>query len=186
MILPDHEIKALLKEGRLSIEPLEDLEKQIQPAWVDLRLGSEFRVFKYTSEAFIDSRNPKEYTEAYSCDEKPFVLHPREFILGITKESIKIPDDLAAYVDGRSSLGRLGITAHITSGWVDPGFSGKLVLEISNLGKMPVTLYPGMRICKLLLFKLNSPAQVPYNKRKDAKYCNQEKVSESKIHSERD
>ena len=184
MILPDHEIRKLLKEGRISIEPMED--GQVQAACVDLRLGSEFRVFKYTSEAFIDSRNPKEYTQTYCSDGKPFILHPKEFILGITKESIKVPDDLAAYVDGRSSLGRLGITAHITSGWVDPGFQGKLVLEISNLGKMPVTLYPDMRICKLLFFQLNSPAEVPYYKKKDAKYRNQESVCESKIHDEKD
>jgi dCTP deaminase len=186
MILPDHEIRKLLNEGRLAIEPLEDPEKQIQPAWVDLRLGDDFRVFKYTSEAFIDSRNPKEYTEIHASEGKPFILHPKEFILGITRERIRIPDDLAAYLDGRSSLGRMGITAHITSGWVDPGFSGKLVLEISNLGKMPVTLYPGMRICKLLLFRLTSPAEVPYDRRKSAKYRDQEEVSESKIHRDGD
>jgi len=187
MILPDHEIRKLLKEGKLVIEPLDDPETQIQPACVDLRLGSEFRVFKYTSEAFIDSRDPKEYTQSHvSAEGKPFILHPKEFILGITKESVKIPDNLAAYVDGRSSLGRLGITAHITSGWIDPGFCGKLVLEISNLGKMPVTLYPGMRICKLLLFKLSSPCETPYDKRKGAKYCNQKTVSESKMHSDKD
>jgi dCTP deaminase len=186
MILPDHEIRKLLKEGRISIEPLDDPESQIQPACVDLRLGSEFRVFKYTSEALIDSKNPKEYTESYCSGGKPFILHPKEFILGITKESIRIPGDLAAYVDGRSSLGRLGITAHITSGWVDPGFSGKLVLEISNLGKMPVTLYPGMKICKLLFFQMSSPAEVPYDQRKTAKYRNQETLCESRIHSEKD
>ncbi|MEM7815672.1 MAG: dCTP deaminase [Candidatus Aenigmatarchaeota archaeon] len=184
MILPDHEIKKLLKEGKLVIEPLDDPETQIQPACVDLRLGSEFRVFKYTSEAFIDSRNPKEYTQTFVTDGKPFILHPKEFVLGITKETIKIPPDIAAYVDGRSSLGRIGITAHITSGWVDPGFSGRLVLEISNLGKMPVTLYPGMRICKLLLFRMSSPSEVPYDKRKGAKYIGQKTVLESKIHSE--
>jgi dCTP deaminase len=96
MILPDHEIKKLLEEGKLVIEPLDDPETQIQPACVDLRLGSEFRVFKYTSEAFIDSRDPKEYTQSYTSDGKPFILHPKEFILGITKETVKIPDYLAA------------------------------------------------------------------------------------------
>jgi len=186
MILPDHEIRKMLKEGRIVIEPLDDPESQIQAACVDLKLGPEFRVFKYTSEAFIDSRDPKEYTQTFCTDGKPFILHPKEFILGITRESIKIPSDLAAYVDGRSSLGRIGITAHITSGWVDPGFSGKLVLEITNLGKMPVTLYPGMKICKLLFFKLSSPAEVPYDQRKSAKYRNQESVCESRIHSEKD
>lgn len=184
MILPDHEIRKYIEEGKISIEPLENPKEQIQPACVDLRLGSEFRVFKYTKEAFIDSRNPKEYTEAVHSNGEPFVLHPKEFILGITHEKIKVPGDLAAYIDGRSSLGRIGITAHITSGWIDPGFKGRLVLEISNLGKMPVTLYPGMRICKLFFFKLNSPSEVPYNMRENAKYMNQETVCQSKIYKD--
>jgi dCTP deaminase len=184
MILPDHEIRKYMEEGRISIEPLEDLEKQLQPAWVDLRLGSEFRVFRYTKEAFIDSRDPKEYTETMCSNGEPFVLHPKEFILGVTHEKIRVPGDLAAYVDGRSSLGRIGITAHITSGWVDPGFEGKLVLEISNLGKMPVMLYPGMRICKLIFLKLNSPSETPYNMRRSSKYMNQESVCQSKIYKD--
>ena len=184
MILPDHEIRSLLKEGRISIEPLDDPEEQIQAAWVDLRLGSEFQVFKYTKEAYIDSRNPKEYTETICINGEPFVLHPKEFVLGVTHERIRVPSDLAAYVDGRSSLGRIGITAHITSGWVDPGFEGRLVLEISNLGKMPVMLYPGMRICKLIFLKLNSEAERPYNVREKAKYRNQETVCQSKIYKD--
>ena len=183
MILPDHEIRKYLQEKRVTIEPLDDPDVQIQAACVDLRLGSEFQVFKHTAEPFIDSRNPKEHTETVTVDQRPFILHPGEFVLGITKERVKIPADLAAYIDGRSSLGRLGVTAHITSGWIDPGFEGKLVLEISNLGKMPVTLYPDMRICKLLLFKLNSPAQKPYGARK-SKYHMQEHVQGSKIHED--
>ena len=186
MIIPDHEIKKLIKEGKLIVEPIEDPEDQIQPAWIELRLGSEFRVFRYTTEPFIDSKNPKEYTTFYKTDGEPFILHPKEFVLGITYEKIKIPSDHAAYVDGRSSLGRLGITAHITSGWVDPGFEGRLVLEISNLGKMPVTIYPKMKICKLVIFKLTSPAEFPYNKRKNAKYYQQNRVIESKIFEETD
>lgn len=185
MIVPDHEIRKLLEEGRVVIEPLDDPEDQIQASCVDLRLGNEFKVFKHTHEPFIDSRNPKDYTEKHVCNEKPFVLHPNEFVLGITRERIRIPRDMAAYIDGRSSLGRLGVTAHITSGWVDPGFEGRLVLEISNLGKMPVTLYPGMKMCKLLLMKLSSPAEVPYNERKGAKYHKQEEVHQSKIHEDR-
>ncbi len=185
MIIPDHEIRKLLKEGKVSIEPLDDPDDQIQASCVDLRLGDEFKVFKHTHEPFIDSRNPRDYTEKHICGDRPFVLHPREFVLGITKERIKIPADMAAYVDGRSSLGRLGVTAHITSGWVDPGFSGKLVLEISNLGKMPVTLYPGMKMCKLLLMKLTSPAELPYDKRKGAKYQGQDEVHQSRIHQDK-
>ncbi len=185
MIIPDHEIKKLLGEGKIGIDPLDDPENQIQPACIDLRLGPEFSEFKHTREPYIDSMNPKEYTKRVSTKGRPFILHPGEFILGITKEKITLPDDIAAYIDGRSSLGRLGVTAHITSGWVDPGWSGKLVLEISNLGKMPVTLYPDMKICKLLLFRLTSPSETPYNLRKTAKYQNQDRVCQSKIHEER-
>lgn len=183
MIIPDHEIRKLLKEGKIKIEPLET-EKQVQSACIDLRLGDKFKVFRHTQEPFIDSKNPKEYLEEMDTRGEPFILHPKEFILGITRERITLPSDMVAYVDGRSSLGRLGITAHITSGWVDPGFSGKLVLEVSNLGKMPVKLFPGMRICKLILIKLTSPSEMPYNIRADAKYKNQEEIIQSKIHEE--
>ena len=184
MILPDHEIRKYLAEGKIVIDPLSDPEVQIQAAWVDLRLGSEFKVFKLTQEAFIDSKNPKEYTENIVSEEAPIIIHPKEFVLGITKEKIRVPADLVGYVDGRSSLGRLGITAHITSAWVDPGFEGRLVLEISNLGKMPVSIYPNMRVAKLLFMKLTSAAERPYNMR-DSKYKNQSTVVESKMHKDK-
>ena len=183
MILPDHEIRKAIEEGRLVIEPLEDPKTQIQPAWVDLRLGSEFRIFKHTEETCIDAKDPKDYTELKVVDGS-MILHPHEFVLGITKERIRLPDDMVAFVDGKSSIGRLGITAHITSGWVDPCFDGRLVLEISNLGKMPVRVYPGMRICKLVVMKMSSPAEVPYNLRKDSKYMGQDSVIESRINEE--
>src|SRR3989344_2923622 len=185
MILPDHEIKKYLKEGKIIVEPLEDTNVQIQAAWVDLKLGNEFKVFKHTSEPFIDSKDPKEYTETLkSADGKPIMLHPREFMLGATKERIKLPLDIAAYLDGRSSLGRLGITAHITAGWIDPGWDGKLVVEITNLGKMPVTIYPDMRIAKIIFFKLTSPAEILYGAGRGSKYYGQSAVAESKIHKE--
>ena len=171
MILPDHEILEYLKSGKLVIEPLSDPNLQIQAACVDLRLGNQFRVFKVLAEPFIDIKENKDYTELVQIsDDQAFILHPREFVIGITKERVKLPADLAGYVDGRSSLGRLGITAHITSSFVDPTFDGKLALEISNLGRMPVKLYPGMRVCKLVLFKLSSPAKRPYSQRPEAKY----------------
>ena len=182
MILPDHEIMSMIKAGRIVIDPADGIEERIHPACLYLRLGDEFRLFKYTQEPFIDSKDPKSYTEAMKTNGKPIILHPKEFILGITMERIKLPADIAAYVDGRSSLGRLGITAHITSSLVDPGFEGRLVLEISNLGKMPVTIYPGSKVCKLVFMKLTSPAKVPYNKLPDAKYANQNEVVESKIY----
>ena len=184
MILPDHEIKKLIEKGEVRIEPLDNPRVQIKSGCIDLSLAPEFKVFKHTKEAVIDSRNPKDYTEDVEVDGGSFVLHPREFVLGITKERITLPADIMGYVDGRSSLGRLGVTAHITSGFVDPGFSGRLVLEISNLGKMPVMLYTGMRICKLLLFRMSSASEVPYNLRKDAKYHNQDAVFQSKIYKD--
>lgn len=183
MILPDHEIRRYLEEGKLIIKNLENPKKQIQAAWIDLSLDSKFQIFKSLQRPYIDIKNPQEYAEIYDTNCEPFILHPKEFVLGMTKEWIKIPSDLAAYVDGHSSLGRLGITSHITSGWVDPGFFGKLVLEITNIGKMPVKLYPGMKICKLVLFKLTSPAKLPYDKRKESKYKDQKDMY-SKIYTE--
>jgi len=181
MIIPDHEIRKLLSSGNVVVEPLEP--EQVQAACIDLRLGDEFRVFKSTSEAFIDSRNPKEYTECIKSGEK-FIIHPNEFILGITMERVRLPADVAAYVDGKSSLGRLGVTAHITSSLVEPGWDGRLVLEIANLGKMPVVLYPGMKICKLVLMRMSSASERPYNTRAETKYKGQSGVIESRIAGE--
>jgi dCTP deaminase len=179
MIIPDHEIRKLLENGRVRIEPLD--EGQIQAACVDLRLGGEFRVFKHTHEALIDSRNPKEYTECIAVGGRPFIIHPGEFVLGITKERVALPADISAYVDGKSSLGRLGVTAHITSSLVEPGWDGRLVLEIANLGKMPVSLYPDMKICKLVLMRMSSASEKPYGARNETKYKGQDGVTESRI-----
>lgn len=184
MILSDKDIKEYIKSGKLVVEP-EPTEEQMQPAWIDLTLGTEFLKFKRTETPFIDPKNAKDYTEKIKIeDDKPFILHPGEFVLGTVREYVKLPDDLAAAVDGRSSLGRLGILTHITSTFVNPGWAGRLVLEINNVGKMPVILYPGMRICKLVFFKLSSPSEKPYNKRKDAKYQEQETVAPSKLNKE--
>ncbi len=184
MILSDKDIKARMEKGDLVIEPLDDPGKQIQAAWVDLRLSNEFRVFKHTDEACIDSKNPHEYTEVIKSNGKPIIIHPREFMLGVIKERVKLPTDMAAYIDGRSSLGRLGITAHITAGFVDPGWDGNLVVEITNLGKMPVTLYPDMRIAKIIFFQLSSACERPYGAERGSKYYGQNSVSESKIHKD--
>ena len=188
MILPDHEIKKYIEEGRILIEPLDNPDVQIQPAWVDLRLGNEFRVFKVTSTPFIDTRKKTEnYTEKVVIeDEQPFIIHPKEFVLGIVKEYIKMPNDLMGVVDGRSSLGRVGVVVHATSASINPGWEGKFVLEITNIGKMPVAIYPGQRVAKLAFHKLSSPAQIPYGARKDVKYHKQKDVDETKVHSETD
>jgi dCTP deaminase len=142
-------------------------------------------LFKTTSQPYIDIKSPKDNTEKIDIkDNEPFIIHPGEFVLAQIKERIKIPADLAAYVDGRSSLGRIGLVVHVTSGFVDPGFAGNLVLEMTNVGKMPIAIHPGMRICKLVLFKLSSAAERPYYMRKDAKYHEQSDVVGSKIHKE--
>lgn len=186
MILPDHEIKKLLKEGKLVIEPLEEPDLQIQPAGIDLRLGNEFRIFKTISTSCIDTRKEnKDYTERIVLDDnKPFVIHPGEFVLASVKEYIKMPPDLMGSVDGKSSLGRLGISIHATSASINPGWEGRFVLEITNMGRVSVALYPNMRIAKLVLHKLSSECERPYNTRSDTKYNKQDSISESKIHEE--
>lgn len=186
MIVPDHEIKQYLKEGKLVVEPLKDPEVQIQPACIDVRLGNRFRVFKHTSTPFIDTKaDSAAQTETFEIeDDKPFVIHPGEFILGGLKEYIKLPADLMAMVDGRSSFGRLGIVVHSTSTTVNPGYEGELVLEMTNIGKMPVAVYPGQRIAKLVFHKLSSAAERPYNVRKESKYIAEKGVAATRIHQD--
>jgi len=184
MILSDKDIKQYLKEGKLKVEPLD--KEQIQGAWIDLSLGKEFRIFKVISTPYIDPKVPANgYTETVEInDDKPFVLHPGEFILGCVKEYIRMPEDLMGVVDGRSSLGRLGVVIHATAAGINPGWEGVFTLEITNVGRMPVALYPGMKICKLVLHKLSSKAEKPYYMQKNAKYQKQTKIEESKIFRE--
>jgi len=183
VVLSDKDIKEYLAKKKIIVEPLDNPEDQIQPAWIDLRLGDKFRIFKSNSFPLIDPKNPVDgLTEVIKIkDGKPFILHPGEFVLGCVKEYIKMPDDLMGVVDGRSSLGRLGVIVHSTAAGINPGWEGVFTLEITNVGKMPVALYPGMKICKLVLHKLSSPAEVPYHMRKNAKYQKQAGIEESKI-----
>ncbi len=185
MILSDRDIKKYLNEGKIKIIPYPD-EIQIQPASVDLRLGNKFRIFKHTKKAFIDPLrdNASDYSEIIEiCENEAFILHPGEFALGITRERVEVPGNIVARVDGRSSLGRLAILVHATAGYVDPGFRGNITLELSNVGKMPVALYAGMRICQISFELLSSEAEVPYgDKRKKSKYQNQEEPTSSRIH----
>jgi len=186
MILPDHEIRKLLAEGKIVIEPLDNPEIQIQPAWVDLRLANEFRTFKVIGTPFIDVKVKTEnYTEKHMIDEdQPFIIHPGEFVLGKVLEYVKLPADIMGSVDGQSSLGRLGVVVHTTSSSINPGWEGNLVLEMANLGKMPVKLYPGSKICKITFHQLSSPAERPYNVRKEAKYQQQKDIIESKVYED--
>jgi len=184
-ILSDRDIKKALKEKRIVIEGLD--EEQIGPSSVDLKLGNQFRIFRHSEMTHIDPRqNDSEHlTTLYEMPEdKPFIIHPGEFILANTMEYIKLPDDLIARMDGRSSWGRLGIVIHSTAGSVHPGFEGQLTLEITNSNKVPVKLWPGSRICQLTFETLTSPSEHPYNKRKDSKYLKQKGPGISKISKE--
>ena len=173
-VLSDRDIKNAIKQGRIKIKNLD--KKNISTASVDLRLGDEFRVFKHTEVTHVDTRKGirEELTEVIKVRKgKAFTIHPGEFVLANTMEHVCIPIDLMARLDGRSSLGRLGIVVHSTAGSVDPGFEGTLVLEIANISRMPVMLWPGMKACRLTFEELSSPSEKPYNKRKSSKYCGQ-------------
>lgn len=161
-VLSDRTIKQELAAGRLRIEPLD--EAAIQPASVDLRLDSAFRVFKTTSRPYVDvAQDVDDLTELVEISpEEPFVVQPNTFVLGSTVETITLPDDIVARVDGKSSLGRLGLLVHATAGYVDPGWTGKLTLELSNQSQMPIALYYGMRIAQISFIELTTPVDRPY------------------------
>ena len=189
MILSDHDIKVALKEKRIIIDPKPDLSVQLGSCSIDLRLGKKFRVFNHSKIALIDPQNPCAtedlMTEITVKNADPFILQPGDFILATTMETITIPDNLLARLEGRSSLGRLGIVVHSTASVFDPGWHGVAVLELGNLGRIPVALYPGMRICSFTFEQLSSPADVPYTKRKSSKYKHQNAPLASKISEER-
>ena len=161
-VLSDGTIRRLVDEGRIRIEPWD--AGMVQPASVDLRLGDSFRVFHNHRAAAIDLDDPPEnLTEAVVVDEgEPFVIHPGEFVLGRTLEWVSIPDFIVARIEGKSSLGRLGLIVHATAGFVDPGFEGTLTLEITNLTRVPIKLYAGQLIAQLSFMTLDAPAEVPY------------------------
>jgi dCTP deaminase len=161
-VLSDRTIKEQLASGRIVIEPLD--ENSIQPASIDLRLDDTFRIFQVTTRPYVDVREPvEEFTELVTiAHDQPFILQPGAFCLATTLEAITLPDDLVARVDGRSSLGRLGLLVHATAGYVDPGWTGKLTLELSNQSQMPIALYYGMRISQISFFTLSSSVDRPY------------------------
>jgi dCTP deaminase len=162
MILSDRDILAEIDSGRLSIDPFDRVV--VQPASVDIRLDRFFQVFANWKYTRIDpSRRQDGLTTLIElCGDRPFVLHPSEFVLASTFETVSLPDDLACRIEGKSSLGRLGLLTHSTAGFVDPGFTGKLTLELSNVSTLPILLWPGMQIGQLAFFRLSSPAQRPY------------------------
>lgn len=184
-ILSDVDIKKYLDENKIVIDPITD-EKQIQPSSVDLRIGDEFKGFKIVTKPYIDpfdKTDLESYMSSFTVKEgEPFIIHPGEFTLATTYETVKLPDDIVARVEGRSSMGRLGITMHVTAGYIDPGFEGKITLEISNIGKMPVALYPGQRVCQIVFETMTSPSAKPYgHEDRDSKYMGQTGPQVSKI-----
>jgi dCTP deaminase len=162
VLLSDRDIRQELKNGRVGVEPFE--EAMIQPSSVDVRLDKFFRVFENHKYSVIDpSIEQAELTrEVIAEDGEHFILHPGEFVLASTYEVITLPDDIAGRLEGKSSLGRLGLLTHSTAGFIDPGFSGHITLELSNVANLPVKLFPGMKIGQLCLIKLSSPAEHPY------------------------
>jgi len=162
MLLSDRDIKSEIDKGRVVLEPY-DLN-MIQPSSVDVRLDRLFRTFENHKYAHIDpAENQPELTREVAVeDQDPFILHPGEFVLGSTFEVITLPDDIAGRLEGKSSLGRLGLLTHSTAGFIDPGFSGHVTLELSNVATLPIKLWPGMKIGQLCLFRLESPAEHPY------------------------
>jgi dCTP deaminase len=162
MLLSDRDIREQLESGRVGLDPL-DLG-MIQPSSIDVRLDKYFRLFDNHKYPFIDPREDQpELTRLVEIqDGEPFILHPGEFVLGSTYELVTLPDDIAARLEGKSSLGRLGLLTHSTAGFVDPGFSGHVTLELSNVATLPIKLWPGMKIGQLCFIRLTSPAEKPY------------------------
>jgi dCTP deaminase len=162
MLLSDRDIKAELDAGRVGLDPL-DLS-MIQPSSIDVRLDRFFRLFDNHKYPFIDpAEDQPELTHLVETEgDQPFILHPGEFALASTFELVTLPDDVAARLEGKSSLGRLGLLTHSTAGFIDPGFTGHVTLELSNVATLPIKLWPGMKIGQLCFFRLSSPAENPY------------------------
>jgi dCTP deaminase len=161
-VLSDRDIAGALAAGRVRVEPYD--ETDLQPSSIDLHLDRSFRVFRNNRYPYIDIRAPQEdLTELLNvADDEPFVLHPSEFVLGQTLEWVELPDDLVARLEGKSSLGRLGLLIHSTAGYVDPGWKGKLTLELSNVARLPIALYFGMKIGQISFLTMSSPVDRPY------------------------
>jgi dCTP deaminase len=161
-VLSDRDIATALASGRVRVEPYEPTD--LQPSSIDLHLDRSFRVFRNNRYPYIDVRSPQpDLTDLLNVtDDEAFILHPSEFVLGQTIEWVELPDDLVARLEGKSSLGRLGLLIHSTAGYVDPGWKGKLTLELSNVAKLPIALYFGMKIGQISFFGMSSPVDRPY------------------------
>jgi len=182
-VLSDRDIRSAIESGEVRIDPYDP--RDLQPSSVDLHLDRSFRVFRNNRYAFIDVRTPQpDLTELLRVDDdEPFILHPGEFVLGQTVEWVELPIDLVARLEGKSSLGRLGLLIHSTAGYVDPGWRGNLTLELSNVANLPIALYYGMRIGQISFFKMSSPVDRPYGSAElGSKYQGQSEPTASAFH----
>jgi dCTP deaminase len=184
-VLSDRDIRAALQAGRVRIDPYD--ASCLQPSSVDLHLDADFRVFRNNRYPYIDVRAPQpDLTEPVTIQEdEQFILHPNEFVLGQTLEWVELPDDLVARIEGKSSLGRLGLLIHSTAGYVDPGWKGNLTLELSNVANLPIALYRGMKIGQISFFKMSSAVERPYGSRElGSKYQGQSSPTESQFYKD--
>jgi dCTP deaminase len=184
-VLSDRDIRAAMQAGRVRIDPYD--ASCLQPSSVDLHLDADFRVFRNNRYPYIDVRAEQpDLTELVTiAEDEPFILHPTEFVLGQTLEWVEIPDDLVARIEGKSSLGRLGLLIHSTAGYVDPGFKGNLTLELSNVANLPIALYRGMKIGQISFFKMTSAVERPYGSRElGSKYQGQSTPTESQFYKD--
>lgn len=187
MILSDRDIKLAIKAGRIKVTPKPDYKTQLGSCSLDLHLGNRFRVFKNSSHPYIDLKGPidtDEIMEEVVVKNRPFIMQPGDFALVTTVENLELADDLLGRIEGRSSLGRLGIIVHGTASIFDPGWTGKPTMELGNLGTLPIALYPGMRICAFTFEEVSSKVDVPYRKKKNNKYAGQQSPVASKLTQE--
>jgi len=184
VLLSDRDILAQIDAGRVGLQPYE--ASMIQPSSIDVRLDKFFRVFDNHKYPHIDpAQDQSELTrEVEVTGDDAFILHPGEFVLGSTYEYATLPDDIAARLEGKSSLGRLGLMTHSTAGFIDPGFEGHITLELANVATLPIKLYPGMKIGQLCFFRLTSPAENPYGSAKyGSRYQGQRGPTASRSHA---
>lgn len=185
MILSDRDIRKALADGRIKVTPAPDLKAQLGSCSLDLRLGNDVRIFRKSKISHIDLRNAKDAEKMMETvtlsENEPLVLQPHDLVLATTLEWLEIADDLVGRIEGRSSLGRLGVIVHGTASVFDPGWRGKPVMELGNLGVVPVLLYPGMRVCAFTFEELSSATDQPYHLKQGNKYAGQEKPTASKL-----
>jgi dCTP deaminase len=183
MVLSDRSIREEVAAGRIVIDPFDDA--MVQPGSIDVRVGNAFRVFRNSRYAYIDVKLPMDdLTELVTVEgDEPFILHPGEFVLAVVAERIALPADIVAALDGKSSLGRLGLVVHQTAGIIDAGFDGHITLELANMANLPITVYPGMRIAQLSFLTLTTPADHPYGSgRLGSKYQGQAEPTPSRYY----